>query len=160
MDTNAWLVLTDVLIALFTGIAIVQRVIEKLRPNFFVFVNSMEIIKDGEISCFVDAVNDGNEQALNCSTEVPHSSATNRNHQKSSQNAYPQPCKYLSLSVTVHDKSRKIKKNDWGSEWPYDGPIPNNDICVKVIWHQASYHRITHCRKYSLSKLPIKQVFY
>ncbi|MCX8647097.1 hypothetical protein J3U01_01500 [Bifidobacterium sp. B4107] len=160
MDTNAWLVLTGVLTALFTGIAIVQRVIERPRPSFSVFVNSMDIVKDGEISCFVAAVNDGNGQALDCSIEAPHSSATNRNHQNSSQNAYLQPGEYLSLSVTVHDKEGKIKESEWGSGWPYDGPIPDNDICVKVLWHQAPYRRIAHCRKYRLSKLPIKQVFY
>lgn len=160
MDTNAWLVLTGVLTALFTGIAIIQRVIERPRPNFSVFINSTDVVNNGEIACLVVAVNDGDGSALNCSIKAPNSSAYAVNSQDSSQSAYLMPGNRLSLSVAVDYENARVKETVDGVEWRYDGPIPDNGIRVKIIWHQAPYRHLAHSKTYNLSKLPRKQVFY
>lgn len=160
MTTNDWLVLTGVLTALFTGIAIVQRIFERPRPHFSVFLTDIDPIREDTVNCFVWAINDGDAPALDCNLTSPKGEPGWVSMEDKGRSGSLPPNQLLKFTAEATVPGvRNDGPNVDGVLPTFDGPLPEGDEYVEITWHQSPYRAIRHHKRYKLCELPKRPIY-
>lgn len=153
MDTNDWLILTGILTAAFTGVAIIQRIIERRRPRIKLLIVDKTVSEKNRINCLIAAINIGDGDAFNArltaSAGDNESLPTNFAARLSNDNRLEFWAVIPARVTKPHmDEETGVMVGDL-----WDKPIPDTNDFATVTWNQPPYLFWTHRKKIRLSEI-------
>lgn len=150
MDMNVLIVITGILTALFTGIAVVQHVIERPKPRIELRVKWKRIDAENSLACSVVAINVGNGSAYNARITATSGESESRDFTRrlTNDNEIEWFAEVPVVAPAPHvDLETSTYKNEWRK------PIPDKNVFVFVTWNQPPYSSVTRRKKARLSDI-------
>ncbi|MEE8738318.1 MAG: hypothetical protein SOI66_05345 [Bifidobacterium sp.] len=150
MDMNVLIVITGILTALFTGIAVVQHVIERPKPRIELRVKWKRIDAENSLVCSVMAINVGNGSAYNARITATSGESESRDFTRRLTNDNEIEW-FAEVPVVAPAPHADLETGAYKDEWRK--PIPDKNVFVFVTWNQPPYFFWTHRKKIRLNEI-------
>lgn len=153
MDMNVWIMITGVLTALFTGIAVIQHVIERPKPRIKLLASGKRVFEKNQLIVDIRAINVGDGDAFNAMLSTTAGDNENRETNFAARLSNDNRLEWCATIVVMTPEPYFDEESGLmvGEEW--NKPIPDTNDFATVTWNQPPYLHRMHKKKIRLSDI-------